>query len=340
MTRTLQVAVVQDVPVPLAMAPGIKHATRLAERAIDAGAQLVAFGETFLGGYPLWLDEAPKAALWDHPGTKQLHAILLDQAIRGNDARLKPLQKLADRTGALISIGAHERVRNSLFNTQYLFRPLETPLKHRKLVPTHGERMLWGRGDGSTLDTHQAKWGSVGQLICWEHWMPLTRAAMHHAQETVHVAAWPTVKDLYLMASCHYAFEGRCFVLAAGTVQHSDDLLEGLDMVGGGDAARALLKAIPRGPLQFGGSAIVAPDGVVLARAGDAPEILQARVDLSEIGLGLAALDVDGHYARPDVFELIVDRRPRPGVLDREEIATHAPIEDDESDSTGTSRAA
>ncbi|WP_188053463.1 nitrilase-related carbon-nitrogen hydrolase [Sphingosinithalassobacter sp. CS137] len=319
MSRKLNVAIVQDVPIPFAVEPGVRHAARLAERAAANGAQLIAFAETFLGGYPLWLDHAPKAALWDHPGTKQLHAILLEQALRGRDPRLKPLQRIADRTGALISIGGHERLRSSLFDTQYLFRPNAPPMLHRKLAPGHAERMIWGCGDGSTLTLDEAKWGSVGQLISGEHWMPLARAAMHHSAESVHVAAWPAVQDLHLMASCHYAYEGRCFVLAAGAVQDRQDLLDGLEMVGGNAAGRALLQSMPQGRLQHGGSAIVAPDGVVLARAGHEPEMLHQSIDLSEIEFNLATLDVDGHHARPDIFELIVDRRARQGLSDRPE---------------------
>ena len=120
--KTLPVAIVQAAPVPLDFAGGIEKAVRLAREAIEGGARFVAFGETFLGGYPLWLDEAPGAALWDHPGTKALHAIMLDQAIVPGDERLLPLQELCDESGAVISIGAHERVRQSLYNNQLMFR--------------------------------------------------------------------------------------------------------------------------------------------------------------------------------------------------------------------------
>jgi len=206
---TLHVAICQAAPVPLHFADGIAKAARHAREAIEGGAQVVAFGETFLGGYPLWLDEAPGAALWDHPGTRALHNILLEQALVENDERLAPLQKLVDATGAIISIGAHERVRRSLTNTQFTIRPGARPLPHRKLVPTHGERLVWARGDGSTLNVHEAEWGNLGSLICWEHWMPLARAAMHNLGESVHVAAWPTVREQYAIASRHYAMEGR-----------------------------------------------------------------------------------------------------------------------------------
>lgn len=319
MSTTVKAALVQAAPIPLAIGDGITALLDHVADAADIGAQLVAFGETFLGGYPIWLDEAPNAALWDHRGTQALHAILLDQALRPDDPRLEPLQQLVDAANILVSVGAHERVRSSLTNTQYLFRPGLPPLLHRKLVPTHGERMIWGRGDGSTLDVHQAPWGTVGSLICWEHWMPLARAAMHHAGEAVHVAAWPTVRPMYRVASQHYAFEGRCFVLAAGLVQHRRDLLDGLDRVGGNADARDLILGMADTDLQSGGSCIIAPDGTILAETGAEPDLLIADLDLHAIGRGLTALDTDGHYARPDVFELRVDRRPRLGVADAED---------------------
>jgi predicted amidohydrolase len=311
---TLSVAVVQAAPIPLDFQAGIDKAVRLAREAIDNGARVVAFGETFLGGYPLWLDEAPGAALWDHPGTRALHAIMLEQAVVANDERLLPLQELADASGAIVSIGAHERVRRSLVNNQLTFRPGLPVLDHRKLLPTHGERLIWARGDGSTLGVHQAEWGRLGTLICWEHWMPLARAAMHNLGEDVHIAAWPTVRESHQIASRHYAMEGRCFVLAAGLVQVKDDLLERLERVGGSVEARELLEAIPGGVLNRGGSLIAAPDTRVIAQAGEGEETLLAELDLVEVVEGLTNLDTDGHYARPDVFELTVDTRARDGV--------------------------
>jgi predicted amidohydrolase len=311
---TLPVALVQAAPIPLDVSAGIDKAVRLARAAVESGARLVAFGETFLGGYPLWLDEAPGAALWDHPGAKALHRIMLEQAVVTGDARLLPLQELADASGAIISIGAHERVRHSLFNNQLTFRPGLPVLDRRKLVPTHGERLIWARGDGSTLGVHEAEWGRLGTLICWEHWMPLARAAMHNLGEDVHIAAWPTVRESHQIASRHYAMEGRCFVLAAGLVQKKDDLLAGLERVGGSEVARELLEGIPGAALNRGGSLIAAPDTRVLAQAGEAEETLFAELDLAEVAEGLANLDTDGHYARPDVFALHVDTRAQEGV--------------------------
>jgi nitrilase len=311
MPKMIRLAIAQAAPIPFAIDAGLADVEARVQAAADQGARLVAFGESFLGGYPLWFDHAPGAALWDAPGTKVLHRILLDQALLADDPRLAALQDLADRADLLISFGAHERVRSSLYNTQFLLRPGLPPLLHRKLVPTHGERLIWGRGDGSTLDTHDAGWGKVGSLICWEHWMPLARAAMHRAGEAVHVAAWPTVNDAHLLASRSYAFEGRCFVLAAGTIQRRDDLLDGLARLGGHVDAEALLSAMPDEQLQFGRSAIIGPNGAVLAQAGEAEELLVHDIDLDAIGDELTTLDADGHYARPDIFRLDVDRMPR-----------------------------
>ena len=314
MTR-IAAAIVQAEPVPLDISGGLEGLPAHISAAADGGAQVIGFGETFLGGYPIWLDESPGAALWDHPGSKALHNILMDQAVVENDPRLAPIQELIDARNVIVSIGAHERVRSSLVNTQFLFRPGQPPLPHRKLVPTHGERLIWARGDGSTLGVHQADWGHVGHLICWEHWMPLARAAMHNQREAIHVAAWPTVRDTYAIASRHYAFEGRCFVLAAGTVLHRNALIDGLERCGGNPEAQSLIEAMPDEKLQFGGSMIVSPTADILAEAGSHDEIIHAELDLDLIGEGLASLDTDGHYARHDVFELRVNMAEQAGVV-------------------------
>jgi predicted amidohydrolase len=294
---------------------GIAAAAAHVASALDTGARLIAFGETFLGGYPIWLDEAPGAALWDHPGVKSLHAIMLEQAIVAGDGRLAPLQSLCDKADAVVAIGAHERVRGSLYNTLFILSAHAPPVIHRKLVPTHGERLIWARGDGSTLAVAETSAGRIGGLICWEHWMPLARAAMHHQGEAVHIAQWPSVRETYLIASRHYAFEGRCFVLAAGTVLWREDLLHGLERVGGDAAAAEMLSALPSGQLQNGGSAIIGPDAGVLAQAGATEQVLRAALDDALRLRELAALDTDGHYARPDVFELRVDARARESVI-------------------------
>ncbi|MGD8327052.1 MAG: carbon-nitrogen hydrolase family protein [Sphingomonadales bacterium] len=312
----IRLAIVQAAPIALNITAGLESAAQHAKQAAGNGATVIAFGETWLGGYPIWLDSAPSAAIWDQKGTKELHRILLEQGVYEGDPRLSILQKISDETGAYIIIGAHEKRRSSLYNAQIFFAPQQKPYFRRKLTPTHGERLIWSRGDGSTLSTIETEFGALGGLICWEHWMPLARAHMHHQAELVHVAQWPTVRESYLIASQHYAFEGRCFVMAAGTIYHKSDLLEGLDSLDGGfDAAYALLNSIEDEQLQFGGSAIIRPDAKCLAGPlGDQSEILYADINLGQIREELAALDTDGHYSRPDVFELHVDTRAKNGV--------------------------
>ena len=317
--RVLKAAVVQDAPLPLAIGPAVARAIQHVEDAIDVGAEMIAFGEAFLGGYPIWFDGAAGTAVWDHPGTQALYAILLEQALLRDDPRLEPLQELIDRAGVIVSIGGHTRVRRSLFGTQFLFRPERPPLLHRKLVPEAGERMLWGRGDGSTLDVHEAEWGNVGQLLAGEHWMPLVRATMQNRGESVHVGAWPCVDEAALLAARSYAYEGRCFVLAAGLIQSRADLIEGLERAGGNADALALANQMPDRQLIQGGSAMIGPDGTVLARSDGAADILRADLELAAIDRGLSLHDADGHSARPDIFELRIDRRPRQGIADAED---------------------
>jgi predicted amidohydrolase len=322
MTTIIKAAIVQETVLPLAVTEGLDRAVGHVKAAIEAGAQVIAFGETFLGGYPAWLEHVPGPALWDHPGTRELHGLLLAQAIRGDDPRFKQLQWVVDIAGVIVSIGAIERVRSSLFNSQLLFRPKQPVLRHRKLLPTPSERMLFGSGDGSTIEMHEAPWGRVGQLVAGEHWMPLARATMHHVGEAVHVAAWPTVHDISLLASAHYAYEGRSFVLAAGTLQRKEDMLRGYVRAGGDGPGRELIDRLPGGWLQRGGSAIIAPDGVTIAQADDEATILTATLDLGEVEAGRFEMDIGGLSARPDVFELRVDRRPRKGIVDVEDDGT------------------
>jgi nitrilase len=317
MTALIKAAIVQDSSLPLAVSEGLERAVGHVKDAIEMGAKVIAFGESYLGGFPCWLEHVPAPMLWDHPGTHELHQLLLAQAIRDNDPRFQQLQWVVDIAGVCVSISGHERVRQSLFSTQFLFRPKAPPLLHRKLLLSPAERMLMGSGDGSTIEVHEAAWGRIGQLASNEHWMPFARAAMHHFGESVHIAAWPTVTDIALLASSHYAYEGRAFVLAAGTLQRKEDVMRGYAQAGGEGAARELIDQLPNW-IQRGGSAIIAPDGVTLAQAGDERTTLLADMDMDEVERGLITMDVDGYHARPDVFELRIDRRARTGIIDAE----------------------
>ncbi|MGE0352299.1 MAG: carbon-nitrogen hydrolase family protein [Gemmatimonadales bacterium] len=301
----LRVAAVQAAPALLDLEAGLALVEQRVERAAADGARVVAFPETFLPGYPAWLDFSPGAALWDHPGVRMVHARLVENAIEVPGPAAAALSRIAAAHRLTLVIGIHERAGRTLYNTLLTFGAEGTLLNHhRKLMPTYSERMVWGLGDGAGLRTADAEGWRVGGLICWEHWMPLARQVLHDAGEDIHVAAWPAVKQMNLVASRHYAFEGRCFVIAVGGLMRTDDLPEELPPT---DPAGALLLR--------GGSAIIGPDGAVLAGPShDEETILVADCDAGLIAQGALTLDVSGHYSRPDVFDFAVrDSPPRRG---------------------------
>ena len=315
-----QVAVVQHPPVFLNLEESLEKACVLIEGAAGQGANVIAFPETWLPGYPVWLDLAPQAALWDHPPAKALYRLLAENAVTIPGAHLERLLAVARKTGTYVVMGAHERVGGTLYNMMiYVSRDGREFQLHRKLMPTYTERMVWGRGDGSTLGVLNTAHGALGGLICWEHWMPLARAAMHARHETVHVAQWPAVRDLHQLASRHYAFEGQCFVVAAGCVLTRGDVIEGCRSLGRpGEEPLQLLETIPGGEEDLvlsGGSAIIAPDaGYVQGPVFDRPCILSAEIQPGRIAEGHLVLDTQGHYSRPDVFHLQVNDRPQSNV--------------------------
>ncbi len=338
--RTARIALVQTPPVFLDLGASLKRALAIIAAAAPE-TDILVFPETWLPGYPVWIDEAPAAALWDHPGARALYRILTENAVVIGDATLARLQEAAEKATLHLVIGAHERRGGSLYNTMFFLAPDGTTAWHRKLVPTYTERLLWGMGDGSTLATLKTPFGTLGGLICWEHWMPLLRAAMHEKTEAIHVAQWPTVKEMHQVASRHYAFEGRCFVAASGTVLSKGDVLAGLASHGGAEPeARALLAAIP-GPddrlLQRGGSAVIGPDGsYVTEPVFDRAETVTATLDLDRLAEERLTLDAAGHYSRPDIFTLHVDARAQANVRISDERAPQAPS----APTTGTDRPA
>lgn len=313
----IKVAVVQHPPVFLNTAESILKASRLIEEAADQGARVVAFPETWLPGYPVWLDCSPNAALWDYPPAKALFSLLVQNAVTLPGECLDALCRTAGRTGLYVVMGVHERQGGTLYNTMIFIGKNGRDYRiHRKLIPTYTERLVWGRGDGSTLSALETDFGKLGGLVCWEHWMPLARAAMHSMQEVIHVAQWPSVKDLHQLASRHYAFEGQCFVMAAGTVLTRGDILYGFDSLKAPSAAaRNLLEAIPgkeEDLIMNGGSAIIGPDTNYLAGpVYDQSLILYGDLHPDRITEGHLTMDTSGHYSRPDIFSLSVDDRPQ-----------------------------
>jgi nitrilase len=215
---------------------------------------------------------------------------------------------IARTHGVTLVVGVTERVeggpgRGTLYNALLTYGPDGALLNHhRKLVPTYTERMVWGPGDAAGLRAVDTPAGRVGGLVCWEHWMPLARQALHESGEDIHVAVWPTVHEMLQVASRHYAFEARCFVLAAGSLMRARDLPEELE-------AHPERVSSPDQWVLRGGSAIIGPDGAYLAGPlYDEPGILAAELDLGRIREETMSLDVGGHYHRPDCLSLGVTR--------------------------------
>lgn len=311
MTQTVIAAIVQAAPVYYDLPATLAKAVALIERAAAQGAQVITFGETWFPGYPVWLDTCRDAALWNHAPTKQVFERLYRNSVTVPGPEVDVLCRLAKQHQAVLVLGLNERVAQgagtgTLYNTLIVI-DADGRLRnhHRKLMPTYTERLVWGLGDAAGLQAVDTAAGRVGGLICWEHWMPLARHAMHGSGEQIHISVFPTVHEMHQVASRQYAFEGRTFVLTAGGLSTVADLPKEL-------APAAELSESPQKFLQRGGSAIIAPDGRYLAGPVYEQEtILLAELDLSEIIRESMTLDVTGHYARPDIFELTVKRQRR-----------------------------
>ncbi len=303
MPNEIIVAIVQSSPVFLDLEASVEKLVGLTAEAAGKGARIVTFGETWLPGYPAWLDYCSDAALWDHAPSKEVFGRLRRNSVVVPGKETKLIGELAAKHELTLVIGVNERVETgpgngTLYNSLLTFTPDGALANHhRKLVPTYTERLVWGQGDGGGLASVPTPAGRVGGLICWEHWMPLARQAMHHAGEDVHVAVWPTVHEMHQIASRHYAFEARCFVLAAGLVMRVKDLPVEL-------RATTELAGDPDAFVLRGGSAIIGPDGkYVVEPVYEKETIVTATLDLEAIDREKMTLDVSGHYSRPDVFD-------------------------------------
>jgi len=294
-------AVVQAAPVALDVDATLQRVAELTARAARDGARLAVFPEAFLGGYPKGVDFGIRLGTRSDAGRaafERYHAAAVDVPGPAVDR----LGAIAAEHGMELVIGVVERDGGTLYCTA-LFVGADGSLrgKHRKLVPTALERCVWGRGDASTLTVVDSPRGRISAAICWENYMPLLRAALYDRGVEVYCA--PTVDDreVWQATMRHVAVEGRCHVLAACQLLRGSDLHREL---GGADADPSEL-------LIRGGSVIVDPFGEVLAGPVFEEEtVLVADIDPGATVRGRFDLDVSGHYARPDVFELrVLDRR-------------------------------
>ncbi|MFY3604118.1 carbon-nitrogen hydrolase family protein [Achromobacter xylosoxidans] len=269
-----------------------------------SGAALVVMPEALLGGYPKGEIFGTRLG-YRLPEGRQAYARYYQNAIDVPGPETDALAALSQRTGASLVIGVIERAGSTLYCTALYFDPAAgLAARHRKLMPTGTERLIWGQGDGSTLPVVETAVGRVGGAICWENHMPLLRTAMY--AKGVQIWCAPTVdeRDIWQCSMRHIAHEGRCFVISACQVQPSPAEL-GLDVPGWD----------PQRPLINGGSLIVGPLGEVLAGPLHGQTgLLTATIDIEDLVRARYDFDVVGHYARPDVFTLDVDERVRQSV--------------------------
>ena len=297
MTNELvHVAVIQAGSILFDRERTLEKAADLTRDAASRGAELVLFPEAFIGGYPKGLDFGARVGTRSPEGREQFRAYY-DGAVTvpsecsaiGNIARLNAVH---------LVIGVVERDGGTLYCTVLFFAPDGTLLgKHRKLMPTAVERLIWGQGDGSTLTVLQTPIGNIGAAICWENYMPLLRMALYSKRIQLYCAPTVDDRDTWLPTMRHIAVEGRCFVLSACQRLHGRDCPD-------------VYTGAPEDVLIRGGSCIVNPFGEVLAGPDFSGEcILTAELDLCEITRAKFDLDVVGHYARPDVFRLTVNEQ-------------------------------
>ncbi len=298
----VKASVVQAAPVPFERERTLEKVRALSADAAKQGAQLVLFPEAFVSAYPKGLDFGARIGMRKPEGREDFRRYF-DSAVDVPGPAVDYLGRVARENAIHLVIGVIERQGGTLYCTILTFQPDGNYLgKHRKLMPTALERLVWGFGDGSTLPVFHTPIGILRSVICWENYMPALRMAMYNKGIQLYCA--PTADDRPTWSSTmqHVALEGRCFVLSCNQYTTRGDFPENYDAVQGDDPATVISR---------GGSCIVSPLGQFLAGPDfDGETILSAELDMNDITRGKYDFDVTGHYARPDIFKLLVNEAP------------------------------
>jgi nitrilase len=305
----LRIAIIQHRPVHLNLEASTQKALALIKEAAGQSAQLIVFGETWLSGYPAWIDHCPEVAIWNNEAVKEVFALMHAGSAALDGKEIKSICDSAKEHAVVIGIGFNEKITKgigggTIYNSFIIINEKgEIVNHHRKLVPTFNEKLLYGNGDAAGLKTVETAWGKIGGLICWEHWMPLGRQALHNENEIIHLALWPAVHEMHQVASRHYAFEGRCFVIAAGQMMQVKDIPQQLTLPG-------YLKNNPAKYILNGGSCVIDPKGnYLLPPQFDKEEIFYCTIEHFDVAIKeKMTLDTSGHYNRWDIFDLHINR--------------------------------
>jgi nitrilase len=303
-------AVVQAAPVGFDVARTLDKLADLTADAARRGAKIAVFPEAFVSAYPKGLDFGARVGMRSPEG-RDMFRRYFESAIEVPGPATERIGKAAKASGMHLVVGVIERSGGTLYCSALFFGADGTLLgKHRKLMPTAMERLIWGQGDGSTLAAVDTPLGCVGAVICWENYMPLLRTAMYAKGVELYCAPTVDCRRSWAPTMRHIAVEGRCFVLSASQFARRSDYPRDYPI-----DASSLPDTSNDPALIDGGSIIVSPLGEVLAGPDyEGEKILTAEIDRRLIAQGKYDLDVVGHYARPDIFELRVDERPKPAV--------------------------
>ena len=303
----LKIALAQMVPVWLDRKATLEKMVEQAEKAAGQGAALVVFGEALLPGYPFW-PELTGGAVFEDDVQKDIFAHYADNAVELDAGHLDPLCNAARQNGIAIYAGVIEKTRErggfSLYACLVYISPEgEIKSAHRKLMPTYEERLVWSPGDGNGLRVHELEGFTVGGLNCWENWMPLPRAALYGQGENLHVAVWPGSRRNTHEITRFIARESRSFVVSVSGMMHVDRIPDSVPHAG-------KIREAASGWLADGGSCVAGPDGQwVLEPQVEAEGLFMVEIDRNEVARERQNFDVAGHYSRPDVTRLKVNRK-------------------------------